>query len=322
MPPPSLSTTTIVQIDAAVGRRPSRALASCRKATSPISSAVGRCAAAASATPTAVDTTPSMPLAPRLASTRSAGRAGRRTTRRRGPASTTTRPGPRRRAARATTSRATAGSVGSGWPAERPRRWRPRGVGVRPLATASHGRAGRPVGAARLDGGRTAPAGRGRIRDRDAPAVAVGVGATPSASTPTCRASGRGQPLVDDLRCRRRAQPHDDLGREAGGDADRRKMASACDDRRRRRHPAAAAGIGQHRPAQSRAASACTASASSIAAAGDDHAPVGRARRRPARRRSPSARRAATTRCHGAPPSRPGGSAPRLADAAARGTAG
>ncbi len=41
---------------------------SCRKATSPISEAVG--APVASATPTADDVTPSIPLAPRLASTR------------------------------------------------------------------------------------------------------------------------------------------------------------------------------------------------------------------------------------------------------------
>ena len=73
MPPPSLSTTT-THSGAARRASPSRPLVSWSSATSPTSSAVG---APARATPTAVDTTPSMPLAPRLAWTASAGAATR-----------------------------------------------------------------------------------------------------------------------------------------------------------------------------------------------------------------------------------------------------
>ena len=67
MPPPSLSTTTIVRSTPRPAS-PSKPFVSCRNAMSPISSAVGR--PEPRATPTAVDTTPSMPLAPRLAITR------------------------------------------------------------------------------------------------------------------------------------------------------------------------------------------------------------------------------------------------------------
>ena len=72
MPPPSLSTTTSVR---STGRscRPSRPFVSCRNATSPSRATVGR-RGSASATPTAVDTTPSMPFAPRLATTRTSDR--------------------------------------------------------------------------------------------------------------------------------------------------------------------------------------------------------------------------------------------------------
>src|SRR3954452_10535983 len=75
MPPPSLSSTTTTSL------RPSREAASrppmsCASATSPISATTGPRAAAA--TPNAVETVPSIPLAPRLASTRGgSGRAGK-----------------------------------------------------------------------------------------------------------------------------------------------------------------------------------------------------------------------------------------------------
>ena len=72
MPPPSLSTTTITR-GTPRRRRPIRALVSWRNATSPVSSTVG---VQVSATPTAVEVTPSMPLAPRLATTRTSSRAG------------------------------------------------------------------------------------------------------------------------------------------------------------------------------------------------------------------------------------------------------
>ena len=74
MPPPSLLTTTTTS------RRPSRRAASsppmsCASATSPTRATTGPRAAAA--TPKAVEIVPSMPLAPRLASTRGAVLAGR-----------------------------------------------------------------------------------------------------------------------------------------------------------------------------------------------------------------------------------------------------
>ena len=88
------------------------------------------------ATPTAVDTTPSMPLAPRLASTRTPA-AGRRTTRRRGSASTTTRQALPSSGRLATMARATAGSVarlrGFRAPGRSPP---PRGCGHRPAGPA------------------------------------------------------------------------------------------------------------------------------------------------------------------------------------------
>ena len=66
MPPPSLSITTIFSSTGRDARAVS-ALASWHRATSPSSTVVG--APVATATPIAVDTTPSIPLAPRLACT-------------------------------------------------------------------------------------------------------------------------------------------------------------------------------------------------------------------------------------------------------------
>ena len=63
MPPPSLSTSTIVA-DRSWRRAATSALRSCRNDTSPTTSATGPAAAAAD--PSAVDTTPSMPFAPRF----------------------------------------------------------------------------------------------------------------------------------------------------------------------------------------------------------------------------------------------------------------
>ena len=65
MPPPSLSTTTMVRSSWRT-RNAMSAFVSWRNATSPMSNAVGR-EGSASAMPTAVDVTPSMPFAPRLA---------------------------------------------------------------------------------------------------------------------------------------------------------------------------------------------------------------------------------------------------------------
>ena len=67
IPPPSLSTRTIVA-DRPCSRAATRALRSCRNETSPTTSATGPASAAAA--PSAVDTTPSMPFAPRLDSGR------------------------------------------------------------------------------------------------------------------------------------------------------------------------------------------------------------------------------------------------------------
>ena len=63
MPPPSLSTTTTTSRQVPSVRHRCRPLLSWRNATSPVSRTVG---APLSATPTAVEVTPSIPLAPRL----------------------------------------------------------------------------------------------------------------------------------------------------------------------------------------------------------------------------------------------------------------
>ena len=69
MPPPSLSTTTIRR-SADRSRRRTSALESCTNAMSPTRTTVG---VPVSARPSAVDTTPSMPLAPRFAWARASG---------------------------------------------------------------------------------------------------------------------------------------------------------------------------------------------------------------------------------------------------------
>ena len=77
MPPPSLSTTTM-RTSSPRPASAARADESCTSATSPISTAVG--APVAAATPIAVAMTPSMPFAPRLATTAGRRRGSGRTT--------------------------------------------------------------------------------------------------------------------------------------------------------------------------------------------------------------------------------------------------
>ena len=116
IPPPSLSTTTTVR-STPRSAMPMRAFESWRKAMSPSRQVVG--APVARATPVAVDRTPSMPLAPRLACTCTSAR-GRayHSTSRTGIELATTRWAPAGRLA--SSVRAVPGSVGSGWSARTP----------------------------------------------------------------------------------------------------------------------------------------------------------------------------------------------------------
>ena len=91
MPPPPLSIDDDPEVGVTRTASATNALLSCTNAMSPTSATVG---APGSARPSAVEITPSMPLAPRLAWARA---AVRRTTRGRAPASTTRRRVRRRR---------------------------------------------------------------------------------------------------------------------------------------------------------------------------------------------------------------------------------
>ena len=213
IPPPSLSTTTIVR-SMPRSAAPSSPLVSCRKATSPTSSAVGgdgSAAAAARATPTAVDVTPSMPLAPRLARTRTSSRgAPYHSTSRTGIDDdvTTVAPG----GTAASRSRATPGSVGSSW------------------APSTASNAACAVASAACHD--VAHAGSGRVPTVRASAVQTAAGSAcmtcaacrdgsrqaPSARHHHPRTVRRGQPLPHDLRCRRLTQLQDRLGPMAGGE--------------------------------------------------------------------------------------------------------
>ena len=173
IPPPSLSTTTMREVDAPVAQR-GQAPLSWTKAMSPTSATTGR---PRRAMPRAVDTTPSMPLAPRFANP--ARRSARRTTRSHAPASTTPRPR-RPRGRWVATSRATAGSVrpcgprGSAsprWRLRRPRRLLPRPASPRVTRSSSHGLADRSAPRCRRCG--RPRCGRGRSRRDRRPARPV-----------------------------------------------------------------------------------------------------------------------------------------------------
>ena len=165
-------------------------------------------AGSASAMPTAVDTTPSMPLAPRLACTDTSASGAARTTRGRGRASTTTPPVPRRRAGSPPAPPPSAGSVGSaslasvaataarGRVAVRPPRRRPGAVGHRHDGV----RLEQPV----ID-----EVGGGDREDDRRRAVGV-VPAVRSVGDDLDRA-GRRQPLADHPGGERAAEAHDHL---------------------------------------------------------------------------------------------------------------
>ena len=202
---------------------------------SPISSAVGP--ADPAATPTAVDTTPSMPLAPRLATTTNPGR-GRHAAPRPGSASTTTRPAGPRRAGR----RRRPGPRRARWgrPVRRPRRPAPSRPRPRPPASgpASPVRARRPAGPQegagvavhhhRRGAGRVRPPGRPRHHLR--------------------RPRG-GQPLVHDPRRAGRPQPQHPVGTEPVGGLGRAEDGVEVRHGGARRPPGRRPGLGHHGPA-------------------------------------------------------------------------
>ena len=232
MPPPSLSTTTIRRSAPrcrARSARRRRGRTRCRRRTATVGAPVR------SATPSAVDITPSMPLAPRLAC--AAARAAAE------PLEVAHRH--RRGDDDLGRRRAVAGDeAGDGRLAQRrlgteePRRWRPSASG-RPRRSTGRATARRRRRAAR----RRAPqhagvelggddAGRGR--------------STPGPPTCTTVAPDAGDPLGEHLRRRRAAEPHDDLGRArrrtARGAAGRRTRATAPGTSRRRDTASASSG--------------------------------------------------------------------------------
>ena len=249
-------------------------------------------------------------------------RGAGRTTRRRGPASTTTPPAWRRRAARPATSRATPGSVGSAWPASTGvdgglGRWpRPRCPAGQP----------RRAGARRSSRFASARHSVGRVGRRPRTAARV-LGVDPGRRRVDLHLRGAraGQPLGQHLRRRRPARA---AARPSG-------VWSAAKPGWRRRASKAATVAGRGQRGSRERGSASTGQPSG---AGQARAP--RRGRRPRRRpRSrPAGRRAAPTRiversaaehgapdrgrCHGAPSAPAGRQRAGLADAAARGTAG
>ncbi len=296
IPPPSLSTTTTVR-SMPRAAAPSSPLASWRNATSPMRSTVG--VAEPSATPTAVETTPSMPLAPRLARTRTPSRgAPYHSTSRTGIDDDTTRLAPSGSAAR--TSRATPGSVGSA-----------RSASVRPmaswaLASADVHRAPHGVPVPAREAGRTAPGTRRSGR--------------PSPRRPRCargRSSGRTDRPAPAERPRPPATgpgpstPADDRAGARPSACGRPRSARGGGGRRTpppswREHPAARRRVGQHGPAGARRQPVHRSGVAGPGA-GDDHASLlveqRRRGRRAGRPRAPRSRRAggSTARRPGAP---------------------
>ena len=201
MPPPSLLSSTIAS-GRSSRRAASRPPMSWARATSPMSRTVGRPAAA---TPKAVETVPSMPLAPRLESTRGGrSRAGKNvSTSRTGIEEATTRVASAGR--RTPSSAATRGSERLG------KRGRDRG-GRRAVGAASTSPASRgPCAAAR------APARAGRRPTIVATAPAGSCHAS-SASNAICSALVEPvQPLAQRLGGRQVADAQHEVGRVAGG---------------------------------------------------------------------------------------------------------
>ena len=209
MPPPSLSTTTMRQVDAPrpTPSSPLRVVQE-RDVTEEQRGRSRASVPRASATPTAVETTPSMPLAPRLARTRSRPWAPR-TTRRRGRASTTRRRAPRRRAGRRTTLRAIAGSCRLGvaartaarWPRLRRRRRGPRSGRSHAVGPGPPGRRSETAAATDRAGIRGRPPGQRRRRRRGMRSRVVAGAVERDGDLPRVEA---GQPLAQHLRGRRR----------------------------------------------------------------------------------------------------------------------
>ena len=143
---------------------------------------------------------------------RGPGPDARRTTRGRGPASTTPRRARRRAGRWRATVRATAGSLSGAVGPEHGRRWPPRRSRRRGVHSAAPRRA---VGAAPAYSrpGRQRPPVRGGRRRR-------GRGrSTPGPPTCTTRRARRGDPLRQHLRRRRPPDAHDDVGTQLGGEA-------------------------------------------------------------------------------------------------------
>ena len=320
MPPPSLSTTTMVR--STPRPRSAEQAVACRAGTRRRrSAATGRPRRGPSATPTAVDTTPSMPLAPRLASTRTpvarravpldvADRHRRRHhERRRRRAAAAARPGRRparwaRRARPAPSSMAAAPP-----PRPPPTRRQPRSARGSTRRPASASR--RPARSAIGDAAPPRRRGRGRPRRRRASTSdLLGAATRPATGRAPSTPAGAPRRSTTSGRCRRRS-------RRA------RSRASKCGDRRRRGDPAARLRGSASTGHPAAAASACTAVGVARPAAGHDHAPAAPSTRSSSARRSPGRRRRADHRpCHGPAVGRGPAAAARPRPPAARGTAG
>ncbi len=276
MPPPSLSTTTMREVGAARGRAPrsplrvvqERDVADEQRRSGPPT---------ASATPTAVETTPSIPLAPRLATWRTpsrgrgvpldvAHRHGRRRHQRR-PV------GQRRRPA---AGDAPVPSAGPRQPARR--RWRPG-----PASSARRHRAGHGVRApARNRADRTRQTVRGRPRHgaRDVPS-----GSTHAADdvTCTCSAPDAASHWASTLEAGGRPSRSDDGRGVIGGEPGVAQQVVEGSHRGRPGQAAAGPGIGEDRPT-GRRGQRVHGLGVARAGTGDDDAPAADPARPPARR--------------------------------------
>ncbi len=206
--------------------------------------------AAARATPTAVDSTPSMPLAPRLASTRRPERGtANHSTSRTGIDDDTTRVAPS--GTERTTSRATAGSVGCAWTDSTEAMASPATASAWAHApaqlSAPSGRRGRrraPQVTGQHGGG-----GAGLGGDEGVERT-VRIEAGPVGVDPHLPGRQPRQPLPHHLRRRQGAEAHHHLGGQALGHRRNPQEGVGVADGALGRDPTAAAGIGQDRPAR------------------------------------------------------------------------
>ena len=299
MPPPSLSITTNVAGPAA----PSSPFVSCRKHRSPQRPTIGA-GALACATPTTVDTNPSMPLAPRFASTRSPSRGAMHHS-----SARTGRLEP-------TTSVAPSGQRGRDVTSDRAFAQRTAGVELtvdRGARRALRRRASRPTTPSPADASQ-------RVRDRREQRLGVDLvplGGRVVRIEPARRAGRRAPAATDgiepgrrDLARERRADAHHELGSVRVGESRRAQQRLVGGDRER---TGAQLGerVGEHRPTGGRGEALPRSRASRRRPIRRRAARAGaRARARPAARRPrPRARRRdGCETVHGRPSARPGAS--------------